>query len=50
MMWRYNVDKIQKTIDESYTYWNYDSDELFDIYWAGYGEYWGDRTSNQFIL
>lgn len=50
MMGRYNIQNIQQAIDESYQYWHLNSSKSFDIYWAGYGEYWGERTSNQIIL
>lgn len=50
MMGRYNVQNIQDAIDESYQYWHLNSDKGFDIYWAGYGKYWGKRTENQIIL
>lgn len=50
MMGRYNIQHIQQAIDESYTYWHLNSGNSFDIYWAGYGKWWGERSSNQFIL
>ncbi len=50
MLGRYNVEHIQQAIDESYQYWHLNSGKGFDIYWAGYGEYWGTRKKGQTIL
>ena len=50
MLGRYNIKNIQQAIDESYEYWHLTSGRSFDVYWAGYGEYWGERTNNQIIL
>lgn len=50
MLGRYNIQNIQQAIDESYEYWHLTSNKSFDIYWAGYGVYWGERNSNQTIL
>lgn len=45
MLGRYTVKRIQMAIDESYKYWHINSGKGFDIYWGGYGEYWGNPSS-----
>ena len=42
MLARYNMKLTQKMIEECYTYWDKNSGKLFDIFWAGYGEFLPD--------
>ena len=36
---RYDLQHVQRIIEENYLYWNYNTKRYLDIFWAGYGEY-----------
>lgn len=52
MLARYDLPLTQSIIDSCYLYWNDNTNETLDIFWAGYGEYLcpDDASSNKIIL
>lgn len=49
---RYDLQHVQRIIEENYLYWNYNTKRYLDIFWAGYGEYLcpNDESATKKIL
>ena len=39
MLARYDIGITKEIVDQCYQYWNLNSREYFDVFWAGYGAY-----------
>lgn len=52
MLARYDLKLTQSIIDNCYLYWHYNSGKVFDIYWAGYGQWLcpDEENENKIIL
>lgn len=52
MLARYDIELTRKILDQCYQYWNLNSGENFDVFWAGYGAYLSpsEETSTKMIL
>ncbi len=52
MLARYDLKLTQSIINDCYLYWYYNSDKVFDIYWAGYGKFLcpDEENENKIIL
>ncbi len=50
MLARYDISLIREVIEESYYYWHKNSSDRFDLFWPGYGEYFGNGATSNTII
>lgn len=52
MFARYDLPLTKEIVSSCYLYWNYNTEDILDIFWAGYGEYLcpDNQSSDKIIL